>query len=122
MKRFPNKFRGEKTPGKNEWTLTRPFTYISKKFGKIVVPIGFVTDGASIPKFLWSIVGSPWSGGYADGAVIHDWIYHKNLFKRKECDQIFNEANKFLKVPAWKRFVIYQALRIFGGFAWKVTP
>lgn len=120
MKRFPNKLRGEFL-GKGEWKLTKPFVYNSKRFGKIVVPEGFVINGASIPRFLWSIIGSPWSGRYAKGSGIHDWVYYDQTFTRKECDEIFLEIMVLDKVPAWKRFVIFRALRIFGGFAWKVT-
>ena len=31
-----------------------------------------VIDGASIPKFLWSIVGSPFSDEYRFASVVHD--------------------------------------------------
>ena len=36
------------------------------------VPAGAETNGASIPRFLWSIVGAPLSGNYVKSAVIHD--------------------------------------------------
>jgi hypothetical protein len=37
-----------------------------------VVPKNFVSDGASIPRVLWSVGGGPWSGSYKDAAVVHD--------------------------------------------------
>jgi hypothetical protein len=33
---------------------------------------GFVTDGASIPRALWTIIGSPFTGQYVGAAVVHD--------------------------------------------------
>lgn len=65
--------------GKNKKIL-RTFRYfvIDKHLGPyITVPNGFISDGASIPKFLWSIVGSPWSGKYTQAAVLHDWLYRR---------------------------------------------
>jgi len=33
----------------------------------------FVSDGASIPRPLWSVVGSPLTGRYRNASVIHDY-------------------------------------------------
>ncbi len=35
-------------------------------------PAGSVVDGASIPRALWSIVGSPYTGCYRRGSIVHD--------------------------------------------------
>ena len=37
------------------------------------VPEGYVSDGASIPRVLWSAVGGPLDGAYRDAALIHDF-------------------------------------------------
>lgn len=118
MKPFPNNPLG-RFLGKGKWRLAEPFLYNSKIGGAIVVPSGFVTDGSSQPPFSWIFIGSPWGGRFAMGAIIHDWIYHDNTFTRKKCDEIYLEAMTVLKVPLWKRRIIYRALRIFGRFAWK---
>ena len=44
------------------------------------VPKGAIVDGASIPKILWSIVGSPYTGQYRKASVIHD--YYCNVMAR----------------------------------------
>ena len=41
------------------------------EIGKIIVPVGFVSDGLSIPKLFWSIVGDPWD--YLGAGVVHDY-------------------------------------------------
>jgi len=114
---FPLKLKGEFV-GNGKWKLTHPFAFNSKVFGRIDIPNRFVTDGASIPKFLWSIVGSPWSGKYAEAAIPHDWGYHKQKLTRKQYDLVFLEAMKVLKVPFWKRRLMYQAVRIAGFIPW----
>ena len=95
----------------------KPLIYLTKKKGKIVVPSGFITDKASIPKIFWSVVGNP-SGKYAPAAVIHDWCYFKKLYSRKRCDQIFEEAMKESKVNWLKRKLMYWAVRLFAWAGW----
>lgn len=41
---------------------------------KYTIPDGFISDGASIPKKAWSIVGGPLSGKYRRAAVLHDYL------------------------------------------------
>ncbi len=36
------------------------------------VPKGYVTDGASIPRAIWSIIGSPYQPQFIRAAIIHD--------------------------------------------------
>src|SRR3990167_2908063 len=115
---FPDELRG-KFIAKNQWAITEDFRYYSKTAGLVVVPAGFVTDGASIPSILWGIVGSPWSGNYPGAAVIHDYVYCKQEFKRVVCDKIFLEAMAVLGFNWGKRRLMYTALRMFGWLAWK---
>lgn len=82
----------------------------------VSVPKDFLTDLASIPWFArWLI---PKVGKHAQAAVLHDFIYYKGLFARDKCDLIFLEAMAVLKVPKWKRFIMYKAVNIFGWYGW----
>ena len=83
----------------------------------INVGIGFQTDFASIPRLLWAFL--PQWGKYGNAAVIHDWLYWDQRRGRRASDDIFLEGMKVLEVSAWKRNVIYYAVRAFGGFAWR---
>lgn len=84
----------------------------------IKVPKGFVTDGASIPKIFWSIIGGPW-GKYGYAAVVHDYLYHIKIYTRKKSDKIFLEAMGVLGVSKWKRITMYWAVRLFAWHPWK---
>jgi len=53
-------------------TLLEPFSYIDPMSNEWVAPKGTVTDGASIPRIAWTIIGGPFEGIYRDAAVIHD--------------------------------------------------
>lgn len=79
---------------------------------RIVVHAGFVTDLASIPRAFWSVL--PPHGKYAKAAVLHDWLYTNGIGSKRYADDVFNEAMKVLRVPSWKRAVMYRAVRLFG--------
>lgn len=101
--------------------LTQRFRYISS-FGTIVVHKGFTTDGASVPRIFWNILG-PY-GDYFKSAVVHDWLYSpfNTEFTRWEADQIFLEAMFNDGVPWYRRNTIYAAVRAFGWAAFKAKP
>lgn len=86
---FPYKLDAEYVDGKN-WKLINDFSYIDRDNGEILVPAGFVTDFASIPKVFWSTFGAP--SNYAPSATIHDYICRNKIFNRNKCDQIFYRA------------------------------
>jgi hypothetical protein len=100
--------------GKN-WKVHCGFTYTTEAGVDIVVPDGFITDFASIPRGLWNIF--PPTGKYGHAAVVHDFLYRNTSMDRKECDDIFLEAMKELKVSWVSRYIIYRSVRRFGSFA-----
>jgi hypothetical protein len=87
----------------------------------IVVPRGFVTDFASIPRGLRSIVTKDGPNRWA--AILHDYLYSlggkgpKGL-PRKVCDDMFMEAMIDLGVPMWKRKLMYRGVRAGGWYRW----
>lgn len=93
------------------------FTYTSDNGETVTVKKGFITDGASIPKIAWSLIGGPF-GEYAYAAFVHDFSYCYKLFSRKVCDKIFKNAMKDLNVEWFKRNVMYWAVRMFGWIGW----
>lgn len=52
--------------------LTRPLRW-QDKYGSVEAPAEFVSDGATIPRAVWSLVGGPFDGLYAAPAMIHDY-------------------------------------------------
>ena len=79
-------------------------------------PEYFVTDFASIPRILWAIAPR-WVHGWA--AVIHDFLYWDQRMTRQEADDVFLDAMIDSAVPAWRRMIIYRAVRQFEWLAWK---
>ena len=117
MSQFTSNFKGELI-GKNLWKNLEIFEYyIDEEGGEVViVPKGFITDFASVPRLFWSII-SP-VDKHAKAAVIHDYCYYYGIYNRKKSDKIFKKGLKILKVEPWKIWCMYKAVRLFSWYAW----
>ena len=80
----------------------------------IVVPRGFASDGASVPRAFWRLF--PPLGRYTPAAILHDWIYRSQVVSRADGDAIFRDACTELGVPAWQAWTLWAAVRA-GGWA-----
>ena len=85
----------------------------------ITVKKGFDFDGASIPKWLWSIYGSPLNGDYVVASLIHDGLYASQKVSKSVSDKIFLDVMKQSNVGYIKRTSMYLAVTMFGGKDWK---
>lgn len=117
----------------NKWKVVERFNYnigTVDSSNAVEVPVGFITDFASIPRPLWVLL-PPW-GKYGKAAVIHDFMYneHKHSvfsaegvesfvqIERKQADDIFLQAMEVLGVNAITRYAMYYAVRVFGHRPW----
>jgi len=102
--------------------LTASFRYRSS-VGTIVIPKGFCTDGASVPKIFWSLL-DPWSK-YFSAALVHDYLYSKDsnedfpVGDRAVADKIFKEAMFNAGVGWVTRETVYRAVRLGGWASYK---
>lgn len=79
------------------------------------VPSGYVTDLASIPRFLWGIV-APSEEYYVFPSILHDHMYGcPGKLTRKFADEVFYSFLLERKVPYFKAMQMYFAVRLFGG-------
>ena len=86
---------------------------------RVTVKKGFDFDGASIPKWLWSIYGSPLNGNYVVASLIHDGLYASQKVSKSVSDKIFLDIMKQSNVRYIKRTSMYLAVKMFGGKDWK---
>jgi len=98
------------------WVVLEDYIYKD-----IVVPRGFQTDLASIPRILWNII-APFELS-TEAPVVHDYLYQtggdKGKYTRKQADKIFYELMLKEGVCWWKRTVAYNAVRTFAWGSWK---
>jgi hypothetical protein len=88
----------------------------SRVYAPVRVPIGFVTDFASIPRPFWSAL--PPDGLYAYAAVIHDYLYWDQSRPRAEADEILKLCMEDFRVDVVTVDTIYTGVRLGGGPAW----
>ena len=101
------------------WALSSPLVFNSKRIGLVTVPAGFVTDFASVPRVP---VAYLLTGDAAHApAVIHDYLYGSPRRKRSVCDAVFLEAMEDIGVAWWRRYLMWAAVRVFGGFVRSVN-
>ncbi len=86
---------------------------------QFTVPAGFATDLASTPWFAkWLIRGV--SEKRDKAACLHDWFYRSTPpgVTRKDADRIFFRAMIEDGANIWRAWLMYRAVRWFGGRAW----
>lgn len=108
------------------YQLREEFRYVSDTFGEIVVPAGFVTDFASIPRAaLWYVDDD--DPCILFGSVIHDYLYTRHgdlglgtrvIFTREQADQVLREAMLVCGARKAQAAVVYAAVRLGGGSHW----
>jgi len=73
--------------------LEADFAYIDPSNRSWSVRKDFVVDGASIPRILWNIVGSPYTGDYRRASIVHDYWCQQNGWQgRLAADRMFRHA------------------------------
>lgn len=120
----PRRFVGPVVVEQHErgWILRESFRYIDdEKQIVVVVPEGFITDFASVPRAFWNIA-LPDDYEYSAAAIVHDRLYETHERTRAEADAIFYDAMEVNGTPRWKRWVMWSAVRSFGGSAYKSGP
>ncbi len=109
--------------GKDYWRVNRPFKfYVEGKHTRywVNIPEGYLTDGASIPRALWSIY-APW-GNYGQAAIVHDYLCEflsvtengvPRRITREQADGIFNIALSVAGVDDVDRKLLYAAVSAY---------
>lgn len=101
----------------SDWRLYRPFMYDSEHLDRsIVIPDGFVTDFASVPRL--PVAYLLFGNTTVKPAVIHDYLYRSRSVPRAAADAVFKEAARLTGQPAWRVQTMYAAVRVFGGGAY----
>ena len=128
-----NKDRPSIRAGRSLWALQQELEYRPGEDEEelIVLPRGFVTDLTSVPRVVWSFY--PPDGPWAKAAVVHDFLYctkgtgewhsHRGItrnrpYSRKEADDLLKQAMADRRIGSWEQFVIWSAVRLFGGGGW----
>lgn len=94
--------------GQGEWSLLSPLVFVDDYAQEWVVPVGFTTDFASVPR---APIGYALVGNTAHApAVLHDWVIRHNATSREYADDLFRQAMHAIGMPKWRIAIMYQAV------------
>ncbi len=92
-------------PVANGWKTTNPITYKD-----IQIPKGYYTNGANIPKLLWTLI-PPNDPMVFPAVVIHDYLCDKKEYIK--ADNYMDDILKASAVWKWKRITIVGGIRFY---------
>lgn len=92
------------------WERTKYRFLETLKIKGIVVPEGFITDGASVPRFLWWLF--PPVGRYFITAAYHDRLVREGWVSRANADKRFYVAMKKLGIWKWVAVVLWKGAEV----------
>ena len=89
-----------------QWLLLEDLVYQSDLLGRdFVVPAGFVTDFASVPRAPIAYLMAGNTGHRA--AVVHDYLIRSGEVEREMADEVFKEALSASGVDWWRTQAMY---------------
>jgi len=83
----------------------------------VKIPKLFQWDGASIPRFLWRIVDSPFQPDLMVASMVHDYLYSlgdASGYDRKQADRLFKKLLMANGVPETQAETMYAGVRVGG--------
>ena len=98
--------------------LLESFEYVDPNSTSWLVPKNTVVDGASIPRFFWRVIGSPFVGNYREASVVHDYYCEIENRPWKKVHQMFYFACLAGGVSEVKAKIMYAAVYV-GGPRWE---
>lgn len=104
-----------------KWILIEALMYQSDVAKQtFVVPKGFQTDLASVPRLpvIYLLTGDTSSAA----AVVHDWLYSSHIVPRDVADAVLREASQASGVPGWRRWLMWAGVRLGGASHWDPAP
>jgi hypothetical protein len=102
---------------RGSWRLQNELIYQSDVAAQVfVVPVGFVTDFASVPRIpgVFDLVGDTAHAA----ATLHDWLYTTHPVPRDVADAVLQEAAKTSGVSAFKAWLMWAGVRVGGASHW----
>ena len=127
---------------RRHYKLVEDYTYGWTHRGtpyRILVPAGFIYDGASVPRPLWSVFGLRPDGLIRSAALVHDWIYRfagelpEGCFQRHvdgvwrdvergwlryDTDRLFGRMMRETGLSQFRRRAAFLAVHWFGRRSW----
>ena len=101
------------------WYLDGPLVWVDAAV-RIVIPAGFISDDASVPKFLDWVPFLDRQGLSRRPGLMHDGLYSLGRARGKDwCDQMLRVFCLDEGMNAFQAGCYYQGVRLFGESSWE---
>jgi len=80
------------------------------KYKDIIVPKGYMTNGANIPRIFWSIF-PPNKSDYMPAVIIHDYL--TDMKEYQKADQYFKDIMREIRINKTIITIFYYGVRIY---------
>jgi hypothetical protein len=80
------------------------------------IPLGFISDFATVPDALWGILGP--RGRYSVAAVCHDYFYWSGVVDKATADDALFDLSQSFGASWVNREELYEGVRLGGQAAW----
>lgn len=107
--------------GDRDMRMVQDFSFTDPKKRVWPAPTGAIVNGASIPRPLWSTVGSPFTDDYRRASLVHDVACSTAGVVRKEADEMFYYACLAGGCGLLQARVLYAGVRI-GAWSGAALP
>ena len=84
----------------------------------ITVKKGFIFDGASVPRFLWTFIGHPMTPPRVAAALVHDWLHKSQVVPKWLTDIIYASVQVLTGIRYHRITLEYVALVLFSSRYW----
>lgn len=110
---FRKQWGGSKS---TRFELARPYRFQHVDGTTILIPEGYASDFASIPRIFWTLI--PPHGRTAEASVLHDYLYDTRTGSRLDADLLFYRCIEPV-VPKWQSLMMFLSVRLFGKKWWE---
>lgn len=112
------------------WELCEDYALDFAPVGLVIIRAGYRTDGQSVPRFAWPIIGHPFYGRSVPAAIGHDFAMQSHHRAPGQSDrQAVRAANEAFRralirggVSACKARVEWAAVSLAGMHVWRSYP
>ncbi|MCM6773254.1 DUF1353 domain-containing protein [Nocardia sp. CDC159] len=96
------------------WRVREPIVYQGRQ-QRFVIPAGFLTDFASVPRVLvWLI---PRYGAYTRAAILHDYLCQSGVVSLRDADGLFRRVLREAGVSLPQRWMMWTGVRAASRLA-----
>ena len=81
------------------------------RYKDVIIPVGFETNGADIPRAFWSIY-PPNRSDYLPAVVVHDYLCFLEDYEK--ADRYFKEILEVLAVSVFDVYVLWGGVRFYS--------